>query len=148
MDFNELHYHSKVRLLISLKALETGTYQYHTDNWGSRVYDDNLPWWWIGEEYRSRESILEFIRAEQNSLQLNSGNEVMLKERVAPSFFTGLVVANEQTKRSLIDYLASVGLISEGRILNVDVERFIQVGSHASEELFQENLLGSKNGSL
>ena len=45
MSLYELYYGS-VRLLISRKALETGSYQYHSDEFGSRDYqrgEDNVP---------------------------------------------------------------------------------------------------------
>jgi hypothetical protein len=66
---------------------------------------------------------------------VNSGNEVMLKERIAPSFFKGLIVPDGQTKLDLIDYLRTVGLIEKDRILNFSIDQFIRVGTKVSEEL-------------
>ncbi len=135
MPFHQLNYQSKVRLLISLDALETGTYQYHTDSFGNRVYSSNLGWWQYQEAYGKRDGILEFIEKEQATPVVNGGHEVMLKERIAPSFFTGLVVQDEKTKTSLVDYLRASGLIQNDSILNAPVDWFIRVGTKVTNEL-------------
>ncbi len=139
MPFHQLNYQSKVRLLISLDALETGTYQYHTDSFGNRVYPSPEwgwhGWWHYKEHYGQRDGILEFIQKEQAAPTVNSGHEVMLKERIAPSFFTGLVVQDEETKTGLVDYLRASGLIQNDSILNAPVDRFIRVGTKVTSEL-------------
>lgn len=133
MEFDELYYDSKVRILIGLEALEMGTYQYHSDSFGNRILGEGS--WWSGE-YGKRDGILEFIANEQSSPHLNPGHEVMLKERVAPKFFKGLIVPNEKTKMGLVKHLQECGLIENGKILNTDVDKFIHVGDRVSEELF------------
>lgn len=133
MDINRLSYYSKIRFLISLDALELGTYQYHTDNFGDRTYDTHS-WFWFPSAYKTRENILEFIQKEQTG-PFHSGHEIMLKERLAPSFFTGIIVQNEKTKSELIDYFSRTGLIQNGQILNSPVDRFIRVGTKVTEEL-------------
>ncbi len=134
-NLEELWYNSAVRLVISLDVLELGSYQYHGDNFGSRSVEDNFFWWWwLLESYQERDNILEFIRKEQN--QFNYSNEVMLKDRIDPSFFTGIIVPNAQIKSKLISYLKKEGLLENGLILNIPVDRFIRVGTQFSEELF------------
>jgi hypothetical protein len=131
-------YESKVRLLISLKALETGTYQYHYDGFGTRIYDETGDSWLaqlLSETYAKRESILEFIRKEQVSNEFIYTHEVMLKERLDPSFFTGVIVPDEETKRQLTHYLNDHGLIEDGKILDCAVDRFIRVGNRITAEL-------------
>ena len=125
-------YHSKVRLLISLEALELGTYHYHYDMLGNRLIDEES-WGWLNGSYAKRENILEFIRKEQRSFQRR--NEVMLKERLSASFFKGLIVSDEKTKADLIHYLEKCNLIQNQLILNTSVDKFIRVGTHLSEEL-------------
>jgi hypothetical protein len=124
-------YYSKVRFLISLDALEMGTYQYHDDSFGNRLYDGG--WGWFDGEYAQRDNILEFIREEQNSF--NRRNEVMLKERLDASFFKGIIVSDEKTKLDLISYLEKQNLIQNHSILDIAVDKFIRVGTHLSEEL-------------
>jgi hypothetical protein len=138
MSFNKLNYQSKVRLLISLDALETGTYQYHSDSFGNRNYNPGQPWWWGDESYHKRDGILEFIRKEQTEHSIfHGGHEVMLKERIAPSFFKGLIVPDEKTKTSLVDYLRGCGLIQNDSILNIPIDRFVRIGTKVTEDLIQ-----------
>ena len=136
MKFSQLYYQSSVRVLISLDALETGTYQYHSDSFGNRNYTENQ-WWGWGESYASREGILEFIAKEQNSATLNRGHEVMLKERIAPSFIKALIVKDEQTKTHLVDYLRSNNLVQNEKILDTPIDEFIRVGTKVTEDLIR-----------
>jgi hypothetical protein len=135
MDLNSLYYYSKVRLLIGLEALETGTYQYHTDALGNRIYEEGRPFWWFDSSYAERDGILEFIQKEQAMPGVRGDHEVMLKERVAPSFFKGLIVPDEKTKADLIAYLRKSDLLQGDEILNTPVDRFIRVGTNVTEEL-------------
>jgi hypothetical protein len=135
MPFHELHYQSKVRFLISLDALETGTYQYHSDSFGNRVYSPHGGWEHYDESYGKRDGILEFIRKQQAAPFVRGGHEVMLKERIAPSFFTGLIVQDEKTKTGLVNYLRDHGLIRNDSILDTPVDRFIRVGAKVTKEL-------------
>jgi hypothetical protein len=138
-EFEDFRYESEVRLLISLEALELGSYQYHTDALGNRMYRDaesEFNWWWWREpeSYRDRKNILEFIRSEQTTF--NNGHEVMLKERIAPSFFQGLIVNDEETKKALIKHLESAGLIENGLLLGKPLDKFIHISESVTEELF------------
>ncbi len=137
MKFSKLYYQSSVRLLISLDALEMGSYQYHHDSIGNRMYDENDNFWWWGiESYKDRDSILEFIQKQQSYPMNLNGHEVMLKERVAPSFFDGLVVPDESTKQKLIKRLNSEDLIIDGLILGKPIDKFIRIADRVTEELF------------
>jgi hypothetical protein len=143
LEFDRL-YHSKVRFLISLDALEYGSYQFHEDNWGTRKVEppkwvkefwgaDTAGSWYL--PYTNRPGILEFIQEEQESLYGHYRNEVMLKERIDPSLFTGLVVPDEVTKADLLAYLTSCNLVQEGKILGHLADEFIRVGKQVTEEL-------------
>jgi hypothetical protein len=113
-EFSDFYYQSKVRLLISVEALELGSYQYFYGNGGSRDISDL--------DYLERPSILEFLKEEN----LNWYHEVMLKERIAPSYITGLVVPDQKTKDDLLKYLKDCGLL--------DVKIF--VGNNITQDLF------------
>jgi hypothetical protein len=67
-DFTELNYSSNIRLIFSLEAIETGTYQYFDDAYGNRIAGPN----YYGTSYNERPGILEFIDALQNSTLLSS----------------------------------------------------------------------------
>ncbi len=144
MKLNTL-YRGKARFLISLEALEMGTYQYYGDSLGNRL--GPLPDYFIGwlENYFSRPGILEFIKQIQTK---NSSapfwpynrHEIMLKERIDPSFFTAIILDSEKTRFELLEYLRTQDLIQKDlsgkeTILNQPIEQFFRVGSQASEEL-------------
>ncbi|MDP1608152.1 MAG: hypothetical protein Q8L98_02425 [Chlamydiales bacterium] len=148
--FNEFYYNGPVRMMISLEALETGSYQYYHDSFGNRTLDsssDRHSLW--GDSYASRPNILEFTNTLQNthptknsyhSLPFND-HEVMIKERIDPSLFTGIVVANEGTRDGLLNHLRSQHLVqldSSGHetILGISTDRFIHVTKTISEDLF------------
>jgi len=151
LPFYEMGYDSAVHVLISLDALETGTYQYFGNAYGMRRAED--PWYWgiERESYPYRYGILDYIETINldiyaygtNIFRRNPylKNEVMLKERVDPSFFTGIAVNNETTRDGLMNYLRSQEIVqkdSAGQetILGVAADRFIRVANTFSEDLF------------
>lgn len=140
LDLDNLYY-SKARMLISLDLLETGTYQYLEDQFGTRSLDD----FW-GAPYKSRPSILEFTTQVQQETDTTSwwwefsGHEVMAKERVDPSYFTGIILENNRIKTDLIKYLRARDLIQKDAagnetILNIALDRFFRVGTHVTPDL-------------
>ncbi len=136
MSFHSFNYQSKVRFLISLDALETGTYQYHSDSFGNRNYNTKgFGWGW--ESYKTRDGILEFIEKEQKAPFVHGGHEVMLKERLAPSYFFGIVVPNNFVKENLINHLREVGVIQNETLLGKPVDAFIRVATNVSEDLLK-----------
>ncbi len=141
-DFTDASwYWSKVRLVISLKALETGSYQYHEGHSGSRKTESGGQWWWDDEfPYLSRPGILEFIEQEQNSADSNRGHELMLKERLDPSLIRGMIVPDSETRDGLLEALRNYGVtqrdaLGAETILNIPVDQFIRVGTQITEEL-------------
>jgi len=101
---NDLHYQSDVRLLISLDALETGTYQYNDDQFGNR--SENSCW---EGTYFNRPGMLEFARSQ--NIDPTKGNEVMLKERLDRKYIFGISVRNDRMKTGLTDHLRQANLI-------------------------------------
>ena len=139
LDLSSLYY-SKARMLIDLTALESGTYQYYDDSFGVRLYDTFS--WWQKDKYLNHPNILEFIEHLQHpaySWQYDR-NEVMVKERLDPKFFTGIILDNEKTREGLLSYLRTSNLVQKDSIgnetiLNIDVNRFLRVGKYATNEL-------------
>jgi hypothetical protein len=120
-------------IIISLDSLETGTYQYHSqeENAGYRVY----------APYLNRKSILEFIQEEL--MQFNGDNEVMLKERVSPSMFRAIVFTDQELRNRFVDYLRSMRRIKidetgEEKLDGHSLERFIRYATNVSEELISK----------
>jgi hypothetical protein len=116
-----------LRLVLSLDALETGTYQYYKDMYGSRETDspDNF--------YFHRPGFHEFFK-EASFTQLSSGHEIMIKERIPSSLIQGILVENEIERVRLLEYLRLCSLIekdSSGNetILNTSIDQFVRVSS-------------------
>lgn len=149
MNFSDLNYNSDIRLLISLDALETGTYQYFDDAYGNRKLDG-----YSGCDYASRPGTLEFVDGLCNNQDAYvsegvygyyeySGHEVMIKERVDPSFIQKIVVSNTTIQSELIKYLETCGLVERDQnekawILGIPLDQFIVVANQVKDDLFAE----------
>lgn len=136
MSLNNLYY-GQLRVLISLDALNTGSYQYHSDSYGTRRLDD--PSFDFSNTYLNRENILNFT--EQESQYFHHGNEVMLKERLDPSLIKGVIVPTTTMRNELLEMLKCQGLVSKKKnvetIMNIPVDKFIQVGNHLSDSMLK-----------
>ncbi len=134
-SYNDFWYHSDVRFLISPKALENGTYQYHDDAFGTRK-----TWaWWLEAMYLERDNIFEFLDTERASFR--GDNEVMLKERLAPELITGIVVNDFKMKNGILNYLRDKNIVqldSSGNetIFSKPVDEFISVGNKIRQDQF------------
>lgn len=144
---SSLSYQSPVRMLISLSALNSGTYQYFEDRWGTRSYGFSTSFF-PNDLYTNRPDILELSKTLQNTHVQKylkwttwpySGHEIMLKERLDPSFFQGIMVNKEETKQGLLSYLRTHHLVEtvDGKevILGKPVDEFIRVGQAATAAL-------------
>jgi len=118
----ESYYGSPYKFLISLEALETGTYQYFYDEFGSRETDDSY------SPYFTRPGIGEFLDA-ASLHPLNGGHEIMIKERVPPSLIQGIVAESATYKTALLEHLYRAGLVTNETILGVPVDQFVTVAS-------------------
>jgi hypothetical protein len=133
-SYKSFAYQSEVRFLISPKALETGTYQYHDDSFGSRkLYN----FWW--GDYLQRPNLVDFVESER--MFFNMDNEVMIKERLAPEYITGIAVSTESMKSSILDYLRECNIVQMDQfgketILSKPVDQFIHVGNTIKAEHF------------
>ncbi len=135
-SYDDCWYWGDVRVLISPKVLETGTYQYHDDNFGNRQVDPN--WWW-GTPYLKRNNIFDFLTVE--NLWYQGENEVMIKDRIAPEFITGFVVDDISTKLDLVEYLRKCNLVQKDwfgneTIHSKPIDQFIYVGDAVKAEQF------------
>ncbi len=118
----ESYYGSPYKFLISLDALETGTYQYFYDEFGSRETDHSY------SPYLTRPGISEFLDA-ASLHPLNGGHEIMIKERIPPSLIQGIVAESQTYKTALLEHLYQVGLITNETIFGVPVDEFVTVAS-------------------
>lgn len=103
-NLDDLWYHSKAHLIVSLDALEMGTYQYYFDEFGIRY----------GETYRNRPSIIDFIPSEKMP-----NHEVMFKERIDPSLIIGIMVPTESDRDQLLSRLRSYNVITPDDFIKV-----------------------------
>lgn len=191
LTLKDLYYQSKVRLLISLDALETGTYQYIEDSYGTRILDSNDEYY--NSSYVDRLNILEFTKALQESSAANkyninekmlknmvppsyleeilryfhisiskdfladrqraievllnylftnymnnyNSNEVMLKDRIPPSYFKGFLVDKQETGEELLNHLRTCNLVQKDALNRETIqghliEDFIRISADSS----------------
>jgi hypothetical protein len=104
-DPNNLAYWNRVRLLISLEATETGTYQYLRDSYGIRRTDYSYYW--------DRPNMEEFVDTLNQSPNSYRSNEVMVKERIPPSYIQGIVIEDADLAKEMIEYFRSKDLIQK-----------------------------------
>lgn len=136
-SLNDFAYHSDVRIHFSPKVFETGTYQYHDDNFGTRQMDNDWSWW--GDGYLERPELFDFIEDERR--RFRSGHEVMVKDRIPPEWISGISVKNEALKNSLLDYFREKKIVQKDAsgnetILGKLVDQFIWVGKEIHKEQF------------
>lgn len=131
-------YHGDIRILISLDALNTGTYQYNFDAYGTRQLDDSgyfglFNW----NTYLHRPTIFQFAKRENQ--YFHPGNEVMIKERLDPSYITGVIVSSASVRDELLNTLRNQGLVSYTErvetIMDIPVNKFIRVADRLSNSL-------------
>jgi hypothetical protein len=132
MDLDKL-YHGEIRILISLDVLNTGTYQYNFDGYGTREVNNLSP----SNTYLNRPNIFQFT---QNETQyFHTGNEVMIKERLDPSYIIGVIVPSASMRDGLLNTLRSQGLVSSTNgvetIMNIPVNKFIRIADRLSNSL-------------
>jgi hypothetical protein len=99
---DDLGYSGSIRLLFSLEALESGTYQSMDDSFGSRLVKH--------PHYLERPGIVEFIDQFEASSGAR-GHEIMIKERIDPSYIKGILVAEERIRKQLVDFMRTKELI-------------------------------------
>jgi heme/copper-type cytochrome/quinol oxidase subunit 4 len=153
------------QLIFSREILDTVSYQYIHDNYGSRLISPGQDvikrefkkWGYSDRElenydfdefekdyfpYAHRPSIFEFtkeLNSNSHSFYDGWGSEVMIKERIPPSYIKKIIVPNENAKRDFMDYLKDKNIVKEQdgikKILGTKIDDFIRVGTHLSEEL-------------
>lgn len=114
-------YPSRVRLQVSLKALELGSYQYATCGVGNRDLA-HAKEYRQGAQYDERLGILEFAKMlnQTKNWEELKAHEVMLKERLDASYIEEIWVQDEATRTGLLDYLHSHGLALAGEKIRVE----------------------------
>lgn len=136
-SYSESMYRSPIRILLSPKIAEMGSYQYHCDNFGTRKMNDGWSLW--GESYKDRHNIFEFTEEERRWQRWD--HEVMFKERIPPEYITGILVQDDHTKNQLIEEMRKKEIIKldeMGRetIFSKLIDQFIHIGSHVRDEHF------------
>jgi heme/copper-type cytochrome/quinol oxidase subunit 4 len=142
-DFSYYYKENGCQFIFSKEVLETISYQYLEDNFGSRIIN---PGWDLDSQsekcffpYSYRPSIFEFTEELNNDPSWYWGPEVMIKERIPPSYIKGIIVSNEQMKNDLSDYLRNKNIVTEQhdieKILNIPIDKFIRIGTNLSKEL-------------
>ncbi len=132
MSLNELYW-GNVRLLLSLDLIETGTYQYHGDEFGTRRID------WSFSDYLHRPNIFDYTR-QQQTYGFPTGSELMVKERIPPEMIKGLIVPDVNTRNNLVERLRLGGVITRNQagvemIFNKPIEQFIHIGNSLNEKM-------------
>lgn len=159
IELDENLYWGDVRLILSLKVLESGTYQFHSDVGGTRVIlSDSLYEQILAQIkrnglmafeqeilnflntfidlYPNRPNILDFVQ-HAHEMGFLHGHEIMVKERIPPELIQGLIVPDENVKNALIENFRAKGIIAADQtIMGAPVDRFIHVGTHLSESFF------------
>lgn len=131
-DFDDVtFYNSGIRLLINLDALELGSYQYPYGMCGVRGED---------VEYLNRSNIISTTESLMDKDTGTSSHEIMLKDIVAPKFFSGIVVPDQEVCEQLTKYLKTKNLITQDSagndyLLNQLLSSFIRVGNQITEQL-------------
>lgn len=80
-----------------LACLETGVYQYHDDNFGTRK----------GHQYRTRPSLIDFIKREVQ--EPNSDNEVMVRDAIKAEWIKKVVFARQAQRDKAVEALRQQG---------------------------------------
>ena len=106
-----------------LDALDTLSYQYHTDEYGTRNLVNKT------SIYLGRPNLYDFVVEEVNGY--HKRHEVMIRDRIPPSLIRGILVANNEFKEHLYQHLKEVGLIQSNPdgievILGIPVTQFIR----------------------
>ncbi len=133
-SFGEYFYPGKVRFLISLDAIESGTYQYHDDDLGVR--NPKEFGWFDEDHYLNRPNIIDFVNDEHQNFHFD--NEVMIKERIPPHLIEGILVQNNDLKLDMMEHLRKTNIIqldSSGNetILSRPAKDFIQVDENITD---------------
>jgi hypothetical protein len=136
-------YHRQVRLLISLEALETGSYHYRFGGY-TGLRPGGTGWNRISTNPHGT-PLLEFVQQLQTAPRytpphnhpafgFDQGHELMLKDRIDPSMVRGLVVGNATDKATMIAELQKHHLLASNNTINgTPVDRFIQIATHIGQ---------------
>lgn len=125
----------KIQIILDIDAIETGTYQYHLDNFGSReTKDTKNPL----RDFKLRDDIITFI--EKENANYNIDNEVMIKHAIPPQHIKGCLVDSVEMKENLIAVFTNKGLITtndagEKMINSIPLDQFISVKNTIDQDV-------------
>ena len=133
-DINDIVFHGNVQALFDLNLVNRGAYGYDTDLFG--VKNSNNPQY---SNYENRDNLIEFIK----NIKDDTGNEVMVKNRIGPEFIKGFVVSNEYDKNFLMAKLRENGLVEKEDGIeyvigkDIPLEDFIHIGNHFKQKMWE-----------
>lgn len=136
MPLSKLAYSGNVRVYISLEALNSGTYQYPSDEFGTRSLQTFSP---KPPQYLNRLNIFEFVEKEQ--IAFDTDNETMFKRRIGPELIIGASVNTKKEFNDLLAVLSKSGLIDQKNgvktIRGKPVDQFIHVSDRLHSGLIR-----------
>lgn len=124
------------RINFSPKVLESGTYQYHDDNFGTKLYNEDVNYFY--GEYKNRPSIFEFAKEEAKNTSYS--NEVMIKDRIDSKYISSILLDSEQLKQQVIRDFRRASIIQKDAKGNETIngktlDQFLLVGNQMPTEI-------------
>jgi hypothetical protein len=127
---DEFNYFDDIAFVFDPSILDTLTYQYDIDSYGTRslLYGQF-------SKYLHRPTVFDFVSNQRQDF--DSSNELMVKDRIPPPYIIGIVVSDEALAQQLPRYLKKNGFTrtepdGTETIFNIPLEQFIHLT--ASEE--------------
>lgn len=119
-------FQGNIQVLYDLDVVNRVSYGYISDQYGTK--DKHT--------YQSRLNLLQF------ALHINDkgghGNEVMVKNRIAPHYIRALVVQHKKDKDVLVSKLKAAGLVKDGKINGKPLDQFVYVASKFNEKMWEK----------
>lgn len=135
VEIERFAFHRHMQVLYDLDVVNRVSYGYPVDLYGVKNVADEF----FGF-YANRKNLIDFA---DNLSSGHVANEVMVKNRIDPSFIIGVVVPTEQHKKVLIEFLSKKKLVEErGKELYINgrpIHKFVHVSSKFSKEMWKKN---------
>lgn len=121
-EVNKFIISGAAQILFDLDSIHFGAYAYDKDLYGSK----------IGYDYPIRKNMIDFAST------ANRLNEVMIKNRIPPTYIRGVLVQSEENKKKLIEVFEEKGLVQDGKINGIAIADFIHVGNQFTPEMWKK----------
>lgn len=121
-------FQGNIQILYDLEVVNRGAYGYSFDKFGTRK----------GSDYAYRQNLPLMAG---NLTPWNTGNEVMVKNRIDPNYIKGLVVQSEKDKKVLVAKLRANGLVtkqgSKEYVNGKPIDEFVHVADKFTSKMWQ-----------